>query len=102
MPNSSASSLPAILAESASSILADWLAVLRATPDARLPASELEIQCGNIVRTLAQGCRDGNVTDLDAPSFVALREIVADLSRARALAGFTSTETATFILSLKQ
>ena len=102
MPNTSTSSLPAILAESATSILTEWLAVLRATPDARLPASEMEGQCSSIVRTLAQASRDGNLSDLDAPAFVPLRDILADLSRTRALAGFTPTETATFILSLKQ
>ncbi len=53
-------------------------------------------------RRLAQACRDGNVTDIDGPSFAPLREILADLSRTRALAGFSPTETAKFILSLKQ
>jgi rsbT co-antagonist protein RsbR len=102
MPNTPASSLPAILAESANSILTEWLAALRAAPDARLAVAELETQCRNIVRTLAQASGDGNVTDPDGPSFEPLREILADISRSRALAGFTPTETATFILSLKQ
>jgi rsbT co-antagonist protein RsbR len=96
------SRLPAILSESATSILTDWLAKLNAAPDVRLPAFELETQCDTIVRRLAQACRDGNLTDVDAPSFAPLREVLADLSRTRALAGFTPTETATFILSLKQ
>jgi rsbT co-antagonist protein RsbR len=97
-----ASRLPTILSESAASIVADWLLKLGATPDARLPTSELETQCDGIVKRLAQACRDGNVTNIDGPSFVALREILADLSRTRALSGFSPTETATFILSLKQ
>ena len=65
-------------------------------------APELESQCDSIVKRLAQACRDGNVTDTDGPSFAPLREILADLSRTRALAGFSPTETAKFILSLKQ
>ena len=83
-------------------IIADWLAKLNASPDPRLAAPELESQCDSIVTRLAQACRDGNVTDIDAPSFAPLREILADLSRTRALPGFSPTETATFILSLKQ
>jgi rsbT co-antagonist protein RsbR len=51
---------------------------------------------------LGQACRDGNVTNIDGPSFEALRDILADLSRTRAQAGCSPTETATFILSLKQ
>ena len=97
-----ASRLPAILSESATHIIADWLAKLGMSPDARLATAELESQCDSIVKRLAQACRDGNVTDIDAASFAPLREILADLSRTRALAGFSPTETATFILSLKQ
>ena len=102
MAKSPASRLPAIMSESAIVILADWLAKLNASPDARLRASELESQCNSIVTRLAQACRDGNVTDTDGPSFAPLRDILADLSRTRALAGFSPTETAKFILSLKQ
>jgi rsbT co-antagonist protein RsbR len=97
-----ASHIPTILSESADKIIADWLSKLGAAPDARLPASELQRQCDSIVRRLAQACRDGNVTNIDGPSFEALRDILADLSRTRAQAGFSPTETATFILSLKQ
>jgi rsbT co-antagonist protein RsbR len=96
------SRIPTILSESAAQIIADWLARFSVTPDARLPASELENQCDSIVKRLAQACRDGNLTNIDGPSFAALREGLADLSRTRAQAGFSPTETATFILSLKQ
>jgi rsbT co-antagonist protein RsbR len=91
-----------ILSESAAAILADWLTKLRASPDPRLPASELESQCESIVKQLAQGCRDGNVADINGAPFAPLRDILADLSRTRAVAGFSPIETATFILSLKQ
>jgi rsbT co-antagonist protein RsbR len=97
-----ASRLPAILAESTKPILADWLATQNASRDARLPAAELESQCESIVAKLAQACRDGNLTDIDTAAFAPLRDILADLSRTRALQGFSPTETATFILSLKQ
>jgi len=97
-----ASRLPTILSESATGILSDWLAKLSASPDQRLPAAELESQCESIVKSLTQACRDGNVTDVEGPSFASLRDILSDLSRTRAFAGFTPTETATYLLSLKQ
>ncbi len=96
------SRLPGILSGFERQILTDWLGILRATPDARLPAAELESQCEIIIARLAQGCRDGNVTDIEAPSFAPLRDILADLSRTRALLGFSPSETATFLFSLKQ
>ncbi|PPQ38017.1 RsbRD N-terminal domain-containing protein, partial [Rhodopila globiformis] len=72
-----ASRLPQLLAESHKPILADWLKVLRATPDVRLPAAELEAQCDIIIARLAQGCRDGNVTNVEAPGYAALRDVLA-------------------------
>jgi rsbT co-antagonist protein RsbR len=96
------SRFPAILSESAKQILADWLVTLNASRDTRLATAELEAQCESIVTRLAQACREGNLRDIDAAAFAPLREVLADLSRTRALQGFSPTETATFILSLKQ
>ena len=97
-----ASRLPAILSESATQILADWLVTLNASRDTRLAAAELEAQCESVVTRLAQACREGNLRDIEAAAFASLREVLADLSRTRALQDFSPTETATFILSLKQ
>jgi rsbT co-antagonist protein RsbR len=90
-----------MISESVKYILADWLARITASSDARLPIEELEAQCETIVSNLAKACRDGNLTDIDGPSFAPLREIIVDMSLTRALQGFVATETATFILSLK-
>jgi rsbT co-antagonist protein RsbR len=97
-----ASRLPEILSGFDRQILADWLEVLRSRPDPRLPAAELESQCGIIIARLAQGSRDGNVTDIATADFAPLRDVLADLSRTRALLGFSPSETATFLFSLKQ
>jgi rsbT co-antagonist protein RsbR len=102
MANPPASRLPAILSASTTTVIADWIARLSLSPDSRVPASELQIQCGSIVRSLAQACKDGDVTNIDMPSFAPLRDILADISSSRAFAGFSPSETATFILSLKQ
>jgi rsbT co-antagonist protein RsbR len=102
MAKSPASRIPAILSESAKAITTEWYIGLAARPDVRLSAAELETQCDSVVSRLAQGCRDGNISDIDAVSFAALRDILTDISRTRALQGFSPTETATFILSLKQ
>ena len=102
MQNSAPSGLPAILRDSATPLVADWLAGLKGLIDTRLSSAELETECEGIVSRLAQACRDGNVTNIDAASFAALRDALSDLSRSRALLGFSATETATFLLSLKQ
>jgi rsbT co-antagonist protein RsbR len=90
-----------IISESAKPLLADWLARIAASPDPRLPAQQLEAQCEAIVSSLAMACREGDMTDIEGPSFATLREFIVDMSLTRALQGFSATETATFILSLK-
>ena len=40
--------------------------------------------------------------DISDPRWAAVRELLTDLSRTRATRGFTPTETATFVFSLKE
>jgi rsbT co-antagonist protein RsbR len=46
--------------------------------------------------------RDGGALDLDAPAWSEMRDLLAELSRTRARAGFSPGETAAFIFSFKQ
>jgi rsbT co-antagonist protein RsbR len=101
MAKSPVSRLAVIVSESEEYLLADWIARAAASRDPRLPGEELEVQCESIVSGLATACRDGNLTDIGAPSFAPLRDIIVDLVLTRALQGFAATETATFLLSLK-
>jgi rsbT co-antagonist protein RsbR len=102
MVTSPLSRLPDLLSAADRQILADWVELLRDMPDGRLPAGELAAQCDSIISRLARACRDGNVTDIEAPAFAPLRDVLTDLSRTRALRGYSPSETATFLFSLKQ
>lgn len=101
MARSRTSRLPAIILDSTKYILADWLARVTSTTDKRIPKADLEEQCESIVAALAAACHEGDLTDLNDPSLTALREIVVDLSLSRGLQGFSASETATFVMSLK-
>jgi rsbT co-antagonist protein RsbR len=46
--------------------------------------------------------QNGNMTDIRSPEWAEMREILATISRSRARQGFSSSETATFVFSLKQ
>jgi rsbT co-antagonist protein RsbR len=101
MSKSATSFISEIISKSANSLLADWLAGLAASPDPRIPAAEQQEQCESIVLSLTAACRGGNLTDIGAPSYEPLRDTLIDLSLSRALQGFSPTEMATFVLSLK-
>ena len=100
---SRASSLAQIVAEQESAILADWMDRLRqsgADQQGRINASELQTQ----TKSLLDAIRRALTHSPDAASEVyePVREMLGDISRSRALQGYSPRETATFVFSLKQ
>src|SRR5262249_52359531 len=64
--------------------------------------AEVQQQTRDFLEALVEGLRGGSATDLDKPSWEKAREIIRTISASRAVQGFTPSETASFILSLKQ
>ncbi len=64
--------------------------------------SEVRQQIHNFLEGMVEGLRAGVATDLDAPAWEKLREQMRTISVSRAMQGFSTSETASFILSLKQ
>jgi rsbT co-antagonist protein RsbR len=63
---------------------------------------ELRQQSVAFLRAFSQASQGGDVIDITNPQWDDVREILTDLSRSRAQQGFTASETATFVFSLKQ
>ncbi|HEX8409648.1 MAG TPA: STAS domain-containing protein [Thermoanaerobaculia bacterium] len=66
-----------------------------------LKVGELEQQCREFLAAFVLALQSGG-TDINAPAWSGARDLLANVSRSRARQGFTPTETATFIFSLKQ
>jgi rsbT co-antagonist protein RsbR len=100
-----ASQLADRLNQRESEILNDWLSLQRAS-SARRPDlmndADLQRQSREFLGAFRQGVASGKVDDTGAPEWETARHVLAELSRSRARLGFTPTETATFVLSLKQ
>lgn len=63
---------------------------------------ELLQQSQEFLKLLTSALRIGNLSNYDSTEFHKLFEFLKDLSSGRALMGFTPSETATFVFSLKQ
>jgi len=61
---------------------------------------ELKRQAGDLLALLAQASE--KESDLESDAFAPVRELLKDIAQSRTEQGFTPTETALFILSLKQ
>ncbi len=98
------STLPALIESNQPELLNDWLArQLAATTMRRdlVSESQLREQSAEFLAAFADAARTGSV-DVKSPEWTPVRELLAQISRARARQGFTPTETATFVFSLKQ
>jgi len=98
-----ASRIPELLRRHESEILSDWLrqqitgASVRGTV---VSENDLREQSRAFLSALRPAL-DSGATDLSSSAWSGVRDFVTEISRTRARQGFTPTETATFIFSLK-
>ena len=103
LQNSDATRLAEVIAHHETAILEDWIKEMSgATRRSDLMKdTEFRAQCTQFLRALRQGAESGG-TDLESPAWQPARDLLADISRSRAQQGFTPTETATFVFSVKK
>jgi rsbT co-antagonist protein RsbR len=85
-------------------ILDQWLNLIVASGGARedlIKSDDLRVQCRELLRFLAIGL-EGASPDLAEPAWKEMREFLDGMSRSRAIQGFSPSQTANFILSLKE
>jgi rsbT co-antagonist protein RsbR len=98
------STLSALLRSREQEILEDWMreqasAVRRGD---LIRESEVRAQSAEFLRLLADATQRGDGVDTRAPAYEGVRELLADVSRTRGLRGFSPSETAIFVFSLKR
>ena len=94
-----------ILAQSQRELLADWIqAQLSATTRRTdlMKENELREQSREFLSLMQSASGAGSLTQIDGPNWTQAREFLGRVSRSRAQQGFTPSETATFVFSLKQ
>jgi rsbT co-antagonist protein RsbR len=86
-------------------ILSTWIRSLKAAGadgSGRLREKELETQCRAFLEFLRAALQAADEPDADSHAFEPVRRFLDDLSRTRAAQGFSPSETATFVFSLKE
>ena len=85
-------------------LLASWNERLRqgAGASGRIKDAELQTQSRNFLAALRQAVVASGPEDIEAEGFSTVRDILNETSRSRAIQGFTPSETAAFVFSLKQ
>ena len=85
-------------------LLATWmeaqLASITLRPDL-MNEAELRKQSTEFLRALVEAIASGNLEDITAPEYDAVNAMLADIASSRAVQGFTPSETAIYVFSLK-
>ena len=97
--------LPAILRRHQNDVLNDWIKEQTAPGALRsglIRENELRGQCEEFLGLLVQAVQRQNTNEITAADFGPVREMLERISRSRGEQGFTPSETAMFVLSLKR
>ena len=93
-----------VLERNEAEILSDWMkeqaTALTQRPDL-MKESELRQQSTKFLKLFREAIAGTNL-DIQQPIWGPVREFIGEVSRSRAIQGFSPSETATFVLSLKQ
>jgi rsbT co-antagonist protein RsbR len=103
--HSASSRIPALLKNYEKDLLTDWMKAQLAAVTLRsdlLKESELREQSRRFLAALQAAAQHGSLEDVGGDEWSGVKELLSELSRSRALAGFSPGETAMFVFSLKQ
>jgi rsbT co-antagonist protein RsbR len=92
------------MTEDEAAILDGWIASLRdsgSLQSGRIREAELQTQVKAVLAQLRDALASGGL-DADGEGYAPVRETLAEISRSRAIQGFTPTDTANFVFSLKE
>lgn len=98
------SKLAEILQKNESDLLSGWMNEQLAAVRRRdlMNDADLQAQSAELLRSIVQAAKGGNVTELSRNEWTAVRDRLTDISASRAKQGFSPSETAMFVFSLKQ
>jgi rsbT co-antagonist protein RsbR len=104
MAGSDIGSIADLVGNNEQAILSEWLDLQKQAgilQTGRTTEAELTSQSRNFLHLLREGLNKGGV-DVPQAAFAGARDMLTEMSRSRALQGFSPSETATFIFSLKR
>lgn len=99
------SQIPEVVKKHEAELLQAWVEQQLASNTLRLDLMnrvDLQEQSRQFLSLFASALQNSNVADINAREWTPLREMLATISASRARQGFTPSETATFVFSLKQ
>ena len=105
MPSAAGQTVRTVLVKYEKEVLAEWIRLQLAATTLRgdlMKENELREQSRDLLSLLRPALESGRFESLESSVWTPVKEFLAGVSRTRGQQGFAPTETATFVLSLKQ
>ena len=105
MPAQSSNILSELVSRNPERLIDTWLRRQLMTGTRRgdlIKEADLRRESLEFLAAFRQGVESGEIEEIERTPWASAREMLTDLSRSRARQGFTPSETATFVLSMKQ
>jgi rsbT co-antagonist protein RsbR len=86
-------------------LITEWMKELESSGvrrDDLMAETELREQCKEFIGLLRKAMQNGNDIDIRGSEWAPVRDFLSEISRKRAVQGFTPSQTATFVFSLKR
>ncbi len=98
------SKIPQVLRDHEQTILADWMKEMSSANRRSdlMNDQEYRQQTSRFLQLLQEAVQNGDVSNVNGASYNQLRDFLANVSASRARQGFSPSETATFVFSLKR
>jgi rsbT co-antagonist protein RsbR len=93
-----------IFSRAEESFLEEWVRDIRnfSRTTGSIPEVELQQECLRFFQAFHRGLEIAGTSKIDAAGWTEMRELLGEISRKRAIQGFTPTETARFVFSFKK
>jgi rsbT co-antagonist protein RsbR len=105
MATISSTSIPTLLLKNEAKVLSSWTDRQISAGSLRsgqIKEGELKQQSQHFLREFVQSLKSGVLDDINGDAWRGTRHVLEEISRSRAVQGFTPSETATFVFSLKE
>jgi rsbT co-antagonist protein RsbR len=98
------SRVPDIIRKHEADILQSWMKEMAASARRQDLVNDRDLlsQSSVLLSLMVEAMKSGNMTDARSPDWARVRDHLAEISRARAQQGFTPTEIAAYVLSLRK
>lgn len=100
--SSGKSRIAEILKKHSGEILSDWVKEQQSLHGGRIRESELREQSSSFLQLVERAASGGNLSNISSPEWNEVRDLLGEVSKSRSLQGYSPSETATFVFSIKQ